>query len=143
MSAGQEEKRSLRFLFDFSGGGAAISVRGKYTLDELNQAGCTEFRAEPTGRWIESRNGRRKMETRGVEYITTKAGRFEMSEWHGLLEEAVFCEEQTWLLNIIIKHVRDHCAWLHTEKEIRNYALECLSSDAYKHWKDFKTGGRQ
>ena len=125
----------MKFLFDFSQNSPIVSLKGKFTLDELKQTGCNEFRSEPTGRWIETRNGKRKMETRGVEYVTTKAGRFERGKWHSYLEEAVFCEDLTGLLNIIIKHVRDHCAWLHTEKEIRNYALECLSSGAYHSWK--------
>lgn len=124
----------MKFLFDFSGDSPSISLRGQYTLEELKQAGCIEFRTIPTGKWIESGNGRKKMETRGVEYVTTKAGRFEMSTWHKFLEEAVFCEEKTWLLNVLIGHVRAHCAWLHTNNDIRNYALECLSSGAYHSW---------
>ena len=75
------------------------------------------------------------METRGVEYVTTEAGRFTVGEWHRLLDEAVFCEEKTWLLDLIVNHVRSHCAWLHKNQDIRNYALECLSSGAYHSWK--------
>lgn len=124
----------MKFEFRFKEKGPPVSVRGEYTLEELKQTGCTEFRAVPTGNWIATRNGRRKMETRGVEFITTKAGRFEMSEWHRHLEEAVFCEGLTRLLDAIISHVRSHCAWLHTKEEIRNYALGCLSSGAYHSW---------
>lgn len=125
----------MKFVFDYRGSSVQASVRGEYELKSLKQTGCNEFRSEPTGRWIETRNGKRKMETRGVEYVTTKAGRFEREKWHSYLEEAVFCEDLTRLLNVIIGHVRAHCAWLHTNKDTRNYALECLSSGAYHSWK--------
>ena len=125
----------MRFIFSFGGKDPQVSVKGEYSLEDLRQKGCNEFRTVPTGKWIETKNGRRKMETKGVEYVTTAAGRFEMSEWHRLLEEAVFCEEKEWLLNVLRDHVRAHCAWLHTNNDIRNYALECLSSGAYHSWK--------
>lgn len=32
---------------------------------------------------------------------------------------------------------REHCAWLKTEKDIENHAIDCLLSKAYEHWKDF------
>jgi len=125
----------VKFLFDYRGAAVQVSLRGEHELKNLQQIGCLEFRAEPTGNWIATRNGKRKMETRGVEYVTTEAGRFTVDEWHRLLDEAVFCEEKTWLLDLIVNHVRSHCAWLHKNQDIRNYALECLSSGAYHSWK--------
>ena len=89
----------MKFLFDYRGAAVQVSLRGEHELKNLQQIGCLEFRAEPTGNWIATRNGKRKMETRGVEYVTTEAGRFTVGEWHRLLDEAVFCEEKTWLLS--------------------------------------------
>ena len=104
-----------------------------YTLEELKPTGADEFRIVPTGKMIKAGNGREKMATIGVFFITTRAGRFEKSEWYRLLEEAVERENKTDLLAWIIKEV-ERCAWL-AKEERRSYALECLASGAYKAWK--------
>ena len=116
------------------------SMRGDYTIAELEQVGPLEFRAVPTGSYIITRNGKRKQETVGKEFINTHVGKFELRKWYSYVEEAVQCEGKAQLLKDIISHVTTHCAWLHAAKERREYAIECLSSDAYKHWKDFRKG---
>ena len=111
------------------------SMQGEYTIAELRQVGPLEFRAVPTGNYILTRNGKRKQETVGNEFINTQVGKFELREWYSYMEEAVRREGAEWLLNAIIEHVSTHCFWLHSKKEIRNYALGCLSSGAYHSWK--------
>lgn len=125
----------MYFVFRFDGSATEISLRSDYSIAQLRTNGPDEFRAVPTGRYIITQNGRRKEVTEGKEYKQTSAGRFEKSEWIRHMEEAVFCEEKTWLLDLIVNHVRSHCAWLHKNQDIRNYALECLSSGAYHSWK--------
>ena len=111
------------------------SMRGDYTIAELEQVGSLEFRAVPTGSYILTRNGKRKRETVGKEFINTHVGKFELREWYSYMEEAVRREGAERLLNTIIEHVSAHCFWFHSKKEIRNYALRCLSSGAYNSWK--------
>ena len=111
------------------------SMQGEYTIAELRQVGPLEFRAVPTGNYILTRNGKRKRETVGKEFINTQVGKFELREWYSYMEEAVRREGAEWLLNAIIEHVSAHCFWFHSKKEIRNYALGCLSSGAYHSWK--------
>lgn len=125
----------MKFLFEFSEKGVSVSVKGKYSLEELRQTGANMYRVVPTGNYTTNRNGRRVAVTVGKEFVTTSVGEFELSKWHRLLEEAVFCEEQTGLLKVLMNHVREHCAWLHTNEEVRHYALRCLSSGAYHSWK--------
>lgn len=110
------------------------SMQGEYTIAELRQVGPLEFRAVPTGNYILTRNGKRKQETVGKEFINTHVGKFELREWYSYMEEAVRREGAERLLNTIIEHVSAHCFWFHSKKEIRNYALECLSSGAFRSW---------
>lgn len=109
-----------------------------YTLADLKWISVREFTSVPTGRFYRARNGKWKEETVGVEYITTAgAGRMPLNHWYMHVFEAIRLEGLTELYKQICDHVRAHCAWLHAEKEIGQYAAECLSSGAYLHWKDF------
>ena len=65
------------------------SMQGEYTIAELRQVGPLEFRAVPTGNYILTRNGKRKQETVGKEFINTHVGKFELREWYSYMEEAV------------------------------------------------------
>ena len=78
------------------------------------------------------------METVGKEYIPTRIGKIEKSKWFRLMEEAIREAGLNTLLFQIETHCRLHCAWLHTDQDVHEYAMSCLSSGAYKHWKDFK-----
>ena len=110
----------------------------EYTIEDLKQTSALEFRAVPTGRMIQAGNGRMKAETKGVNYVPTRVGRLDEDEWYNLMEDAIRREGKEELLLQIEEHCRQHCAWLHKEKEIRAYAMSCLSSEAYKKWEDFK-----
>ena len=109
-----------------------------YSIEDLRQTSSREFRAEPTGEWIVNKNGTRKMKTIGKEYIPTRVGKIELGEWCKLMEEAIREEGENTLLFQIETYVRLNCAWLHTDQTVHEYAMSCLSSGAYKHWKDFK-----
>lgn len=128
----QEEASGLTICFDSDE--ETASMRGEYTIAELVQVGPIEYRAVPTGTYILTRNGKRKQETVGKEFINTHVGKFELREWYSYMEEAVRREGAEWLLNAIIDHISKHCFWFHTKREMRNYALECLSSGAYHSW---------
>ena len=111
----------------------------KYSIEDLKSINAREFRAVPTGNWITTRNGKRKMETEGKEYISTKHGKIEVSEWFRYMENAIENEGKQELLKKIEAYVKQHCAWLHKDKEIHEYALECLSDAAYLYWPEFET----
>ena len=67
-------------------------ISQKYTLEDLRQTAAREYRQEPTGNWILNRNGTRKQETIGKEYVPTRAGKIELHEWCKLMDEAVRLE---------------------------------------------------
>ena len=113
-----------------------------YSIDDLKQTQALEFKAIPTGNWIIAGNGKRKMETVGAEFVPTRSGKIELGEWCQLMEEAIRQEGKNTLLFQIETYVRLHCAWLHSDKEVHQYAMMCLSSEAYKHWKDFVLEGQ-
>ena len=109
----------------------------KYTIEELKKTGTDIFRSVPTNEWTQSRNGRRVRVTKGTVFVRTKNGEMPEEEWYGAVTEAVAAEGKTDLLERIKKHCL-HLAFLHGEKEVTNYALECLVSGAYNHWKDMR-----
>ena len=98
----------------------------EYSIADLQWKGVREGQAVPTGTYSQSANGKMKPNMRYVEYIKTAgAGRLELSEWYRLMEEAIAREGKTAELEACIKISRG-CAWLHTEKQIREYALELM-----------------
>ena len=108
------------------------------TLEDLRQEGAREYRTEPTGAYTTNRNGRRIPVTRPVEYVTTVTGEtMTLSAWAEKVKEAVGIEGKENLLSGIIDYVKDHCAWIHSEKERLIYALDCLTDKSYMKWDDF------
>ena len=71
------------------------------------------------------------------ELYHTDAGDLEQEEWLALAREAVKREGKEELLKQLKSYCSRRCAWLHKEEEIEEYALDCLASGAYLHWKDF------
>ena len=108
-----------------------------YTIEDLKQTGALEFRTIPTGTYITAGNGKRKMVTVGKEYVPTHCGKIDKDEWCRLMEEAICKEGKNTLLLQIETYCRLHCAWLHTDQAVHEYAMSCLSSEAYRHWEDF------
>ena len=108
-----------------------------YTIRELVQTGANEYRTVGTGNLYMSRNGRRIEETVGVEYIPTKMGKIEQKKWFRLMEAAIDRENMGELLAEIEKACK-RLAWLKTDQERHEYALQILSSRAYLHWPEWK-----
>lgn len=113
-----------------------------YSIDDLKWTSVLEFRCVGTGKYYFTSNGKKKEITVGKNFVhTTAAGVMELDEWRRLMEDAVEREGKRELLNRVVEYCRIHCAWLRRENEIRGYALECLSSEAYRVWSDFKEVG--
>jgi len=98
----------------------------KYSIADLQWKGVREGQAVPTGTFSRSANGKMKPDMRYSEYVQTAgAGRLEISEWFRLMEDAIIREGKTAELEACIKEARG-LAWLHTEKQVREYALELM-----------------
>ena len=96
----------------------------KYSIADLQWKGVREGQAVPTGTYSLSANGKMKPNMRYTEYIQTAgAGRLEISEWFRIMEDAITREGKTAEFEVRIKEARG-LAWLNTEKQIREYALE-------------------
>lgn len=94
-------------------------------------------RAEGTGHYENTRRGTRREITKFVERYQTPAGVFLPETWREKALETIEAEGEIELLESIKEHCRVNCAWLHKEKEIEEYAIECLCSRAYRCWSDF------
>lgn len=109
-----------------------------YKLCDLEWRSSRLYRQEPTGSFTTNRNGRKVPITKGTEYVkTAAAGTMPLSEWYRRAETAVKNEGKDGLLKRIEDHCKRHIAWLHSDQEFHEYALECLSSKAYKAWDGF------
>lgn len=114
------------------------SASPKYSIDDLRWTSVRECRSIGTGRFYRTAKGGQKEELAEKEYVrTAAAGTLELNVWCRLMEDAVEHEGKRELLGRITEHCRRHCAWLRQEKKLLEYALECLSSEAYKAWNDF------
>ena len=76
-----------------------------------------------TGHSYSTGYGREKT-TRFVAGFLTKIGDIEKDEWFRLAEALVVRENGEAELQEYIKDAEEHCAWLQTEKERRQYALQ-------------------
>lgn len=95
-------------------------------------------RSEGTGTYEYTRLGTRREKSRYVERYVTQAGTFLPEEWKKRARAAIEAEGELALLERVKEHCREHCAWLHTESDLEEYAIECVCSRAYRHWKDFE-----
>lgn len=109
------------------------------TLADLRMQGVPEFVSEGTKRMYRASNGKLVEERVGVEYIqTVGAGRLRAETWKQYVDAAIQREDRTKLLDAIISYLPNHCYWLRTDEERRDYALDILVSGSYQNWKDFK-----
>lgn len=95
-------------------------------------------RSEGTGEYEITKRGTRREKTRHVERYVTPAGTFLPEEWKKRAMAAIEAEGELDLLTRVKEHCREHCAWLRTESDLEEYAMECLCDRAYRHWKDFE-----
>lgn len=115
-----------------------LNLTNNYSINDLKWKSVLEFRSVGTGKFYMTINGKRREETVGKNFVHTKnAGVMELDDWLLMMDEAVKREGLTDMLNRIAHGCRNF-AWLHTERDIRQYALECLSDETYRAWDDFK-----
>lgn len=95
--------------------------------------------AVKTGRLIQLRSGRMVEKTKYQEFYKTSIGTFLPQKWHAMAMAAVEAAGEIPLLEAVKDHCRKNCAWLRTEDEIEEYALDCMTHKAYLHWEDFQT----
>ena len=111
-----------------------------YSIKDLRRIGANEFRQVGTGNFTHNRAGRRVEITEGVEFFPTKIGKIESTKWYRFMEDAVRRENMQELLDRIEK-VCNRLAWLKTDQDRHEYALEVLSSEAYLHWPEWTGEG--
>lgn len=101
-----------------------------------HRIGCTI----PTGTYELTRRGNRRDVTRYAVIYETDAGMFSPEQWRDELSKAIEADKESDVLGIIADHCRAHCAWLHKEDDIFDYAMEVLASRVFlcgnEHWKD-------
>ena len=75
-----------------------------------------------------------------VEIYKTDIGEMPPEQWREKLSNAIVADKETDVLEIIKEHCREHCAWLHSEDEITEYAMDILASRVFlcgnECWKD-------
>ena len=54
-----------------------------------------------------------------------------------VMKEFIEIAGKSELLKTVKDYCREHCAWLKTENDIENHAIDCLLLKAYEYWKDF------
>ena len=93
---------------------------------------CNHFRTEFIGK---DQTGRKQY--RSISYKKTIFGDIEDSNYYPLAKKLIVLAGRTELLEKIKDYSRKNCAWLKTESDIENHAIDCLISKAYEYWKDF------
>jgi hypothetical protein len=100
----------------------------EYTMADLCWFGVREYRNVGTGKFYSSR-GRVKEVMVGIEFVDTiGAGKMCMSDWYDAMEDAIQREGQASKLAEKLE-IASNLAWLHTDKAIREYALELIERD--------------
>lgn len=90
------------------------------------------FRSEFIGK---DQAGRKQY--RGISFKRTLFGDIEDCIYYPLVKELITFAGKRELLETIKDHCRENCAWLKTENDVENHAIDCLLSKAYEHWKGF------
>lgn len=100
-----------------------------------------DYRFRRLGRsYVKGHDKRGKKEYGFKETYRTKVGDFSPEDWRKTVLQAIEDAGEMDLLEDIKEHCRENCAWLHKEKDIEEYSMECLVGRSYLHWKDFKGG---
>lgn len=81
-------------------------------------------------------NGRKLY--KGTNYKKTLFGEIEYSVWYEIAKRIIVLSGNEDLLERVKAHCREHCAWIHKEQEIEEYAIECVMDEAYMAWEDFE-----
>ena len=96
--------------------------------------------AMPTGAYEITRRGNRRQVTKYSEVYKTDAGELSPEQWRMELSRAIEAGGESDVLEVIKEHCREHCAWLHKESDILDYAMDILASRVFlcgnECWKD-------
>ena len=95
-------------------------------------------RAEPTGGYKVSRNGKSKPVLESVVRYETRAGTFRPEKWKANALEAIKEAGELELLELVKEYCRAHCAWLRKENALEEHAINCVCGRAYRYWTDFE-----
>ncbi len=96
------------------------------------KAKSNNFRTEFIGK---DNTGRKRY--RPISFKKTLFGSIEDINYYPLMKEFIEIAGKSELLKTVKDYCREHCAWLKTENDIENHAIDCLLSKAYEYWKDF------
>ena len=111
-----------------------------YTMENLyikNRIG----RAVSTGSYEITRIGTRRAVTKFQETFLTNAGEFTPDKWYEIARSCVDSSGSGELFTRIVEYCRSHCAWLKSDKDREEYALNILVGRVYRHWQDFSADG--
>lgn len=95
-------------------------------------------KAEPTGVYEITKRGTRKAILKYYKTYQTKAGEFKPEEWRKKLRQIIEEDNKLDLLEKIKAYCRQNYVWIKTEQDLDDYSIDCLVTQSYKHWKDFK-----
>lgn len=98
-------------------------------------------RAMPTGYYEITRIGTRREITKFQETFRTDAGEFTPDKWYEIARLCVDRSGSGELFTRIVEHCRSNCAWLKSDKDREEYALNILIGRVYRHWQDFFADG--
>ena len=95
-------------------------------------------RLVPTGTYEINRRGNRKEKTRYQETYLTAAGELLPEEWARRTKEAIAAAGEEDITECVKDYCREKLAWLRTEKQLEEYALDIHAGRVYRHWPDFR-----
>lgn len=111
-----------------------------YRMEDL-KINIRTGRAMPTGSYEVTRIGTRRAITKYQETFQTNAGEFTPDKWYEIVLSCVDGSGSGELFTRIVERCRSHCAWLKSDKDREEYALDILVGRVYRHWKDFSADG--
>lgn len=77
--------------------------------------------------------------------IMTNIGDIEENEWAQLMVDLIIRSGETALQEQLRLWAKEHCAWLHTKKEVERYALEIHATRLFDNpqWADYELFNRE
>jgi hypothetical protein len=97
-------------------------------------------RSAPTGNYEITRIGTRRAVNKFQEFYQTDLGDLTPEKWKTDLMNAIVNDKELDTLEAIKEHCREHCMWLHSEKEVEEYAMGILAGRVFlcgnENWKD-------
>lgn len=98
-------------------------------------------RVMPTGSYEITRIGTKRAVTKFRETFQTNVGEFDPDKWYEIACSCVDESGSNELFARIVEYCYSHCAWLKTNKDRKEYALNILVGRVYRRWKEFSAAG--